>query len=108
LPSVAVLVASIELRYGPLLVATSLFTGFIWTSMVLAYVEGHRLHNRYLRRDLTIPQLVVNGLVGALIDVIAPWYAFVTRPTLKDYIPKDRPADSPSGVGPIPVRAVPR
>jgi len=108
LPSVAVLVASVALKYGPLLVATSVFTGFIWTSMVLAYVEGHRLHDRYLRRDRTIPQLVVNGLAGALIDVIAPWYAFVTRPSLKDYIPKDRPIDSPTGTGPIPVRAVHR
>ncbi len=108
LPSVIVLLASVELRYGPLLIVTSVFTGFIWTSMVLAYIEGHRLHDRYLRRDLTIPQLVVNGLVGALIDVLAPWYAFLTRPSLKDYIPKDRPVGSSTGVGPIPSRVAPR
>jgi len=108
LPSVVVLIASIGFRYGPLLDVTSVFTGFIWTSMVLAYVEGYRLHARYLRRVLTIPQMVVNGLVGALVDVIAPWYAFVTRPTLGDYIAKDRPADSGSAMGPAPLGAVQR
>jgi len=102
LPSVIVLVASVELRYGPLLVVTSVFTGFIWTSMVLAYIEGYRLHARYLRSTISSAQLVASGLVGALIDVLAPWYAFVTRPTLRDYIPKDRPEDVPSGVGPSP------
>jgi len=95
LPSVAVLLASVVLRYGPLLIVTSVFTGFIWTSMVLAYLEGNRLHARYVTRRISLPRFVANGLVGALIDVIAPWYAFVTRPTLADFIPKDRPAPSP-------------
>ena len=94
LPSVIILVASIELKYGPLLVATSVFTGFIWTSMVLAYVEGYRLHANYLARKVSILRLLANGLAGAMIDVLAPWYSFVTRPTLKDYIPKDRPVES--------------
>ena len=94
LPSVIVLVASLVLKYGPLLIVTSVFTGFIWTSMVLAYIEGYRLHARYLRYSASIPQIVTSGLVGAMIDVIAPWYAFVTHPSLHDYIPKDRPTDS--------------
>ncbi|HKV90204.1 MAG TPA: glycosyltransferase family 2 protein, partial [Thermoplasmata archaeon] len=42
LPSVIVLVASAVLRYGPMLIVTGVFTGLIWTSMVLAYVEGYR------------------------------------------------------------------
>ncbi|MGP8075847.1 MAG: glycosyltransferase family 2 protein [Thermoplasmata archaeon] len=93
LPSVAVLVASIEFRYGPLLVLTSVFTGFIWVSMILAYVEGYRLHAHYLERAISIPRFLANGLVGALVDVLAPWYALVTRPNSGDFIPKDRPAE---------------
>lgn len=98
LPSVAILVASLFLRYGPLLEVTSLFTGFVWVSMVLAYLEGYRLHSKYVDRSPSIPRFVANGLVGAFIDVLAPWYAFVTRPTLSDFIPKDRPvaSDSPA------------
>ena len=96
LPSVVVLVASIEFRYGPLLEVTSVFTGFIWVSMVLAYIEGRRLHSKYVTRSLPAYRFLVNGLVGALVDVVAPWYALLTRPTLSDYIPKDRPA--PSGI----------
>jgi beta-1,4-mannosyltransferase len=91
LPSVAILVASIELRYGPLLVLTSVFTGFIWVSMILAYVEGYRLHAHYLERAISIPRFLANGLVGALVDVLAPWYALLTHPNSGDFIPKDRP-----------------
>jgi hypothetical protein len=105
LPSVLVLIASVELRYGPLLVVTSVFTGFIWVSMVLAYFEGYRLHSSYVRRSLSIPRFIANGLVGALIDVLAPWYALVTRPALGDFIPKDRPTDSPSRAGRAPAGA---
>jgi egghead protein (zeste-white 4 protein) len=91
LPSVAVLVASAAFHYGPLLVVTGVFTGFIWTSMVLAYVEGYRLHRRYLRAPVSWPRLAVHGVLGALVDVAAPWYALVTRPSKGDFIPKDRP-----------------
>jgi len=107
LPSVLVLLASVALRYGPLLIVTSVFTGFIWTSMVLAYVEGNRLHAKYVARPISLPRFVVNGLVGALIDVVAPWYAFVTRPTLSDFIPKDRPASSSAGAARAPSPVVP-
>lgn len=95
LPSVAILVASAFLRYGPLLIVTGVFTGFIWVSMVLAYVEGYRLHARYLDRRLSWPRLAIHGIVGALVDVVAPWYALVTQPSMGDFIPKDRPAPLP-------------
>jgi len=99
LPSVVILVASIELRYGPLLDVTSLFTGFIWVSMILAYIEGFRLHSKYLERSVSLPRFFVNGVVGALIDVVAPWDALITRPSLGDFIPKDYPA-APSARSP--------
>ena len=91
LPSVIVLVASAVLRYGPMLIVTGVFTGLIWTSMVLAYVEGYRLHQSYLARRPSIPRMVVSGIVGALVDLLAPWYALITRPSLGDFIPKDLP-----------------
>ncbi|MCI4325268.1 MAG: glycosyltransferase family 2 protein [Thermoplasmata archaeon] len=106
LPSVAVLVASVAFHYGPLLIVTGVFTGFIWTSMVFAYVEGYRLHRRYLYHPASWPRLALHGVLGALVDVLAPWYALVTRPSKGDFIPKDRPAEipHPRPVGPtVPV-----
>jgi egghead protein (zeste-white 4 protein) len=91
LPSVAVLVASAVFHYGPLLIGTGVFTGFIWTTMVLAYLEGFRLHRRYVDRRRSWPRLVAHGVLGALVDVVAPWYALGTRPSYGDFIPKDRP-----------------
>jgi hypothetical protein len=91
LPSVAVLVASALFHYGPLLLFTSLFTGFIWMSMITSYIEGYRLHSRYIDRSVSLPRLFVHGLVGALVDVLAPWMALFTRPSSRDFIPKDSP-----------------
>ncbi|MCI4327266.1 MAG: glycosyltransferase family 2 protein [Thermoplasmata archaeon] len=101
LPSVILLVASAFVHYGPLLLATGVFTGFIWTSMVLAYVEGYRLHSRYVDRRISIPRLAMHGIVGALVDVTAPWYALATRPSGGDFIPKDRPVSAPTPRGPF-------
>lgn len=90
LPSVAIMVASVELHYGSLLLVTGAFTGFIWVSMVTAYLLGYRLHAEYLDHSVSVGRLVAHGVLGALVDVVAPWYALVTRPSLGDFIPKDR------------------
>jgi beta-1,4-mannosyltransferase len=92
LPSVLVLLAGLEIRYGPLLLVTGVFTGFIWISMVTGYVEGYRMHREYVRLRLSLPRLILHGIVGAFVDVLAPWYALVSRPSLGDFIPKERPA----------------
>jgi egghead protein (zeste-white 4 protein) len=92
LPSVLILVASAELHYGALLVVTGAFTGFIWVSMVMSYVEGYRLHREYIRSTRSVARLALHGLIGALVDVLAPWYALLTRPSRGDFIPKDHPA----------------
>jgi beta-1,4-mannosyltransferase len=92
LPSVLVLAASVVLHYGPLLLVTGIFTGFIWVSMTLAYIEGYRLHSAYIDRTRSLPRLLAAGLVGALVDVLAPWSALLSRPSARDFIPKDRPA----------------
>jgi beta-1,4-mannosyltransferase len=111
LPSIAILVASIAVHYGPLTTVTGVFTGFIWTSIVVSYLEGYRLHSQYLEHPVSLPKLFVNGLAGALVDVIAPWSALVRRPSLADFITKDRvprpsssrappaPEPTPTGVG---------
>jgi beta-1,4-mannosyltransferase len=96
LPSVIVLVASAAFHYGPLLLVTSLFTGFVWVSMVTGYLEGYRLHAEYVHRTISWPRFILAGMVGALVDVLAPWYALATQPSLGDFIPKDRPAPSDS------------
>jgi len=92
LPSVIILVASAEFHYGPLLVYTGVFTGFVWVSMVTGYLEGFRLHAQYVDRTVSIPRFVLHGIVGALVDVTAPWYALATRPSMGDFISKDRPS----------------
>jgi egghead protein (zeste-white 4 protein) len=101
LPSVLVLIASFALHYGSMLYLTSFFTGFVWVSMITGYVEGARIHSAYLESSPGIVRLSVLGLVGALVDVVAPWFALVTRTTSKDFVLKDpvarpRPTPSPS------------
>lgn len=100
LPSLVLLVASVVIHYGPLLLVTGLFTGFVWTSMLLGYVEGYRIHSEYIDRSVPLRRLVPNGIIGSLVDVAAPWYALLTRPSLGDFVVKDRPLRS--------LRTVPR
>jgi beta-1,4-mannosyltransferase len=99
LPSILVLIASLFVHYGPLLLVTGLFTGFVWVSMITAYLEGFRLHAEYVRPTSSLPRLALSGLVGAFVDILAPWYALVTRPTMQDFIPKERPAGSAHRAG---------
>lgn len=89
LPSMVVLVASVFLHYGPLLLVTSLFSGFVWISMVTGYTEGARLHRQYVGRAPGLLKLFYLGVMGAVIDVIAPWYALFTGTYITDFIRKD-------------------
>lgn len=96
LPSVILLVASAFLRYGPLLLVTSLFTGFVWTSMATGYIEGALLHRQYVRQGPGLLRFFCLGIVGALADIFAPWYGLVTRTDLTDFVRKDRLPMSPT------------
>ncbi len=89
LPSAVVLVASAVLHYGSLLLFTSFFSGFVWISMAAGYIEGARLHRSYMDRPPGALRLFAYGLVGALVDVLAPWYGLVTGTHLTDFIRKD-------------------
>jgi beta-1,4-mannosyltransferase len=97
LPSIAILAVGFLLHFGPILYVTGIFTGFVWVSMVTAYVEGYRMHEPYLHRHPSKLRLALGGLVGALVDALAPWYALVTRPSMGDFIAKDHPSSAPSG-----------
>ena len=101
LPSILVLIAGFEIRYGPLLLVTGVFTGFIWISMITGYVEGYRMHAEYIRLHFSRARLALHAVVGALVDVVAPWYALVTAPAIGDFIPKERPLGeiAPNPVG---------
>lgn len=89
LPSVIVLLASVALHYGPMLYFTSFFTGFIWISMITGYVEGTKLNSAYLGVSPTYFTLFWLGIAGALVDVIAPWYALITPTNVNDFVRKD-------------------
>ncbi len=95
LPSVVILAASVVLRYGPILIGTSVFTGFVWVTMATGYLEGYRLHAEYVRWRGSYLRLFGAARVGAFVDVLAPWYALGTRPSRGDFIPKDRPREDP-------------
>lgn len=96
LPSILVLLAGVVIHYGPLLLVTGAFTGFIWISMVTGYLEGYRMHREYVHLRISLPRLVLHGIVGAFVDVLAPWYALVTAPAIGDFIPKERPVGQAS------------
>lgn len=98
LPSLAILVASVALHYGPMLLFTSFFTGFIWASMVIAYVEGARVHAAYVRSLPGRGTLVVLGILGALVDIVAPWYALFTHSGASDFVRKDPIVRAPDPV----------
>jgi beta-1,4-mannosyltransferase len=91
LPSIVILILGFEVHYGPLLLVTGAFTGFIWISMVTGYLEGYRMHREYVQLRISLARFVLHGIVGALVDVLAPWYALVSTPSLGDFIPKERP-----------------
>lgn len=55
--------------------------GYLWVQMVNNYYDGYLFHKKYIPKD-KMPKkfktihLVANGVVGALVDAIAPWYVF--------------------------------
>jgi len=54
--------------------------GYVWVQMVNNYYDGYLFHKNYIPNDKSIKKLkrsklIVNGIAGAFIDAIAPWYA---------------------------------
>lgn len=83
---------------------TGFLTGFVWSTMIVGYYQGYLLHTPYLaRRRVPLPRIVLNGVVGAMSDALAPWYGtFTRRPRTFQVIIKDR---APAGRAPSPVAA---
>lgn len=56
------------------------FTGYIWSQMIIGYYDGYLFHKEYIPKEelpythMTV-KMVSRGVVGALTDAIAPWYA---------------------------------
>jgi hypothetical protein len=72
--------------------------GFVWSSMIIGYHTGYTLHVEYLGpRTVPLYRVVANGIVGALLDGVAPWYGVLTRrPKAFQVISKDGPAGRPA------------
>lgn len=57
------------------------FAGYVWSQMITGYYDGYLFHKEYIPKD-QLPnkfkhiKIIANGIVGALTDVVAPWYIF--------------------------------
>lgn len=92
--SVAAMLSSWVAGFSSLLPWTGALAGFVWGSMVIGYHQGYVLHRAYLPpRTVSMPRIWANGVVGALLDAIAPWYGtFTRRPRSFEVISKDQRA----------------
>jgi len=87
--TIPLMFASLWFHIGSL-VAGTLF-GFIWASMLTSYHRSWMLHRAYVDHRWTA-SAVTWGIVGALADGFAPWYAvFTRRPKHFEVVAKDAP-----------------
>lgn len=91
--SLATLVLSWIFVFGPVYALPGLVAGFLWPMMVIRYHQGYAVTKEYLpRRAVPLYRLVAHGIVGALVDGLAPWYGtFTRRPQGFEVIRKDCP-----------------
>ncbi|AAT42702.1 glycosyltransferase family 2 protein [Picrophilus oshimae] len=63
---------------------------FIWFLMLIQYYSGYSMHRQYIKK-LSVYVLIKNGLIGAFVDMISPWYAILRLKYTpkKDFIKKD-------------------
>ena len=74
--SAGLLVFTLWVHIGTIFAAT--FVGFVWISMLSGYHRSWQLHKAYVDHRWTATA-VTKGLLGALVDGIAPWYAILTK-----------------------------
>lgn len=78
-------------KFGTLYTFSGFVGGFVWSSMVIRYHQGWLLTKPYIEKKAEIGKMVLNGIFGALIDGIAPWYAiFSEKPKEFQVINKDK------------------
>jgi beta-1,4-mannosyltransferase len=83
------LIASLYAGVGSLITAS--FVGFIWASMLSGYHRAWMLHKVYVDRTWTTTA-VTKGLMGAVVDGFAPWFAVLSKKRKSfDIVSKDRP-----------------
>ena len=71
--------------------ASAVLIGFIWVSLVSNYHRAWTLHKEYIDAKWNVGA-VGRGMVGAIADSMAPWYAFTTKPKqVFEVIEKDVP-----------------
>jgi beta-1,4-mannosyltransferase len=104
--SLAAMISGWTLGFASLVPAAGALAGFVWATMILGYHQGYLLHREYLPpRQVPLPRVVLNGIVGALLDAVAPWYGVLTpRPSSFQVISKDiRPLPTPAAATPRPI-----
>ena len=79
--SVGALFVSLTPSFSGFYPASLAVLGYLWVQMVNNYYDGYLFHKNYipkekLPKNLKTMKLAVNGVVGALVDAVAPWYVF--------------------------------
>jgi len=97
--SIVAMFGSWTFGYTAIFVITGPLTGYVWGTMIIGYHQGYVLHKAYLGpRRVSLPRIVLNGIIGSWTDAIAPWYGtFTRRPRSFQVISKDRSAGAPAG-----------
>jgi hypothetical protein len=72
-------------------VASGIFTGLVWWSMLNGYLVGLELHKEYTKVKGGILGVIRGILTGLATDAISPWYALFFGTKGYDEISKDRP-----------------
>jgi beta-1,4-mannosyltransferase len=98
--SIVAMFGSWAFGYTAIFVYTGPLTGYVWSTMVIGYHQGYVLHKAYLApRRVSLPRIVLNGIIGSWVDAFAPWYGtFTRRPGSFQVICKDRPTSAPGAV----------
>ena len=79
--SVGSLFLSLTPEFSGFYPASLAVLGYLWVQMINNYYDGYLFHKRYIPEDrmpkkFKTIRLVANGVIGALVDAIAPWYVF--------------------------------
>jgi beta-1,4-mannosyltransferase len=101
--SIVAMFGSWAFGFTAIFVYTGPLTGYVWSTMIIGYHQGYVLHKAYLGpRRVSLPRIVLNGIIGSWVDAVAPWYGtFTRRPRSFQVISKDRrhSAPGPAAIG---------
>ncbi len=88
--SIFLFILVIIYKFSIIIPELAFLSPFIWFLMALQYYSGYTMHRQYIKK-LSIYVLIKNGIIGAIVDMISPWYAIlkVKYNPKKDFIKKD-------------------